>query len=158
MLHNFGAKLRHIRKSKGWTQAELAQQLDIGRPELTHLETGRRFPRTISFVLRTAALFEVTAEYLLNEAISVDDMKCSTWPPSASKGVLIRFGEKLLQLRTAKGQTQTELAQALMMRSQAHISLLEANRAEPSVERIMRLAEFFDVTTDELLNDAITLG
>jgi transcriptional regulator with XRE-family HTH domain len=159
MPQSFGAKLCHLRELRGWTQSDLAERLTISRSALANLEVDRRFPRLVSFVLRTAALFEVPAEYLLNDTIPVDGaMHRVSWPASAANGVVRHFGEKLRRLRTAKGQTQVELTQALALRAQAHISLLEAGQAEPSVKLIMQLARVFDVTADDLLNDTITLG
>jgi len=39
----------------------------------------------------------------------------------------------------------------------AHISFLESNRKEPSIELLLKIADFFQVTTDYLLNDAIPI-
>jgi transcriptional regulator with XRE-family HTH domain len=64
-----------------------------------------------------------------------------------------RFGEKLRTLRERRGMTLHELALALGLTNRSHISNLEAGRKKPSLELIIKIALFFEVTTDQLLLD-----
>lgn len=64
-----------------------------------------------------------------------------------------RFGEKLRALRTARGMTLKQLAQALGHVSHGYISELEASKKTPTAELVLRVALLFDVTTDTLLKD-----
>jgi len=41
---NFGRALRHVRESRGLTQAEFARSLRIGQNYLSKLEKGQRLP------------------------------------------------------------------------------------------------------------------
>jgi len=61
------------------------------------------------------------------------------------------FGEKLRELRTKKGITQEILAQKMNVTRQT-ISGWERGRSEPDIETLVQLADFFHVTTDELLS------
>jgi len=38
----FGARVRHLRKQRGWTQAEMADRLGIDRSYLADIERGKR--------------------------------------------------------------------------------------------------------------------
>ena len=69
-----------------------------------------------------------------------------------------RFGEKLKSLRTRNGMTLREVAIALGHSAHGYISELEAGKKQPTIVLVLRVAELFDVTTDELLRDDIELG
>lgn len=60
------------------------------------------------------------------------------------------FGERLILLRKEKGITQSELGEQLDV-VKSTISLYEAERVEPSMETLIKLADYFGVTTDYLL-------
>ena len=63
------------------------------------------------------------------------------------------FGKNLAALRKSKNLTQTELAQQLHFTFQS-VSNWERGISSPDIETILRLAEFFGVSTDELLGNA----
>lgn len=60
------------------------------------------------------------------------------------------IGERLQELRNDKGLTQKELAEAVAV-SQYTISSYETNRSEPNHEITVRIAQFFDVSSDYLM-------
>ena len=66
-----------------------------------------------------------------------------------------RFGEKLHNLRIAKGMTLKELARALGHASHSYISELETGKKVPTAEYVLGVALLFDVTTDFLLKDEL---
>ena len=68
-----------------------------------------------------------------------------------------RFGEKLRTLRLRRGMTLRELAEALGYAAHSHISEIENGRRAPSLKFVVKVAQLFQVTTDQLLNDAIEL-
>lgn len=59
------------------------------------------------------------------------------------------FPERLRQLRTSRGLSQPQLADATKL-GQSSISRWELGEAEPILSGIRRLAEFFDVSADYL--------
>jgi len=75
----------------------------------------------------------------------------------AKEQSILRFGEKLHALRTQRGLTLKELANALVYIAHGHISELEAGKKLPTVEFVLKVAELFDVTTDQLLKDELGL-
>lgn len=60
------------------------------------------------------------------------------------------FGEKLLNLRRARGWTQEDLADKIGVTRQA-LSKWDANSALPDTKNVVALAKLFGVTTDYLL-------
>ena len=60
------------------------------------------------------------------------------------------LGENLKQLRIAEDIGQTKLAEALNI-SVKSISHWETNYTEPSIAQLIQLADFFDITLDELV-------
>lgn len=64
-----------------------------------------------------------------------------------------KFGEKLKALRTRKGITLKELAINLGLSAHGYISELESGKKTPTVEVLIKISEYFNVSTDELLKD-----
>lgn len=60
------------------------------------------------------------------------------------------LGQRINELRTAKGWSQVELAKRLRVAKQT-VSNWENDNIQPSIEMLVRLAKLFDVTTDYLL-------
>ncbi len=63
----------------------------------------------------------------------------------------MEFGEKLLELRSSKGMTQEELAEALFV-SRTAISKWESGRGYPSIDSLKEISKFFSVSIDELFS------
>lgn len=55
-LKAFGQQLAAVRKSKGMTQQELAEKLDISLVSIGYIETGKRWPRLSTLHRITEAL------------------------------------------------------------------------------------------------------
>ena len=70
-----------------------------------------------------------------------------------------RFGEKLRILRTRHGLTVRELAVALgySISSHSYISETETGRRRPKIDFVLKVADYFGVTTDQLVRDDIEL-
>jgi transcriptional regulator with XRE-family HTH domain len=69
-----------------------------------------------------------------------------------------RFGEKLHALRKRHNVTQSQLANQLGFAGPPFISNLEKGREKPSAALILKIADFFGVTTDVLMRDELELG
>lgn len=65
------------------------------------------------------------------------------------------FGERLKELRIKFGLKQHELAEILNV-SQSTIGMYENDQRTPPIESIVKLAEYFNVTTDYLLGHTKT--
>ncbi len=66
------------------------------------------------------------------------------------------LGEKITQLRTAANMTQEEMAEKLSVSRQS-VSKWEMNQALPQIDKVLLLCEFFNVSTDELLKDKLSV-
>ena len=66
-------------------------------------------------------------------------------------GSAVEWNEKLKELRTRRGLTQEELAEALFV-SRTAISKWESGRGYPSIDSLKEISTFFSVTIDELLS------
>jgi len=67
-----------------------------------------------------------------------------------------RFGGKLYELRIRRGLTLAELGNLLHVHN-TFVSQLEKGRKVPNAEMILRVADTFDVTTDQLMRDELDL-
>jgi transcriptional regulator with XRE-family HTH domain len=61
------------------------------------------------------------------------------------------LGEKIKNMRVARGMYQIDLAQALNV-SKSTVAMWETDRRTPDIDMLTRIAEFFCVSTNELLN------
>jgi DNA-binding XRE family transcriptional regulator len=67
------------------------------------------------------------------------------------------FGEKLRFLRQRAGLTQRRLAEQLGYTDHSHITLIEQNKRNPTVELVLKVSDLFQVTADQLIRDSLTL-
>ena len=63
----------------------------------------------------------------------------------------LEFHEKIQELRKQKGLTQEELAEILFV-SRTAISKWESGRGYPNIDSLKAIAQFFNITIDELLS------
>lgn len=59
-------KITVLRKSKGWSQEDLAERLNVSRQSVSKWESGQSIP-DIHRILELSRLFDVTTDYLLKE-------------------------------------------------------------------------------------------
>ncbi|MFT4740788.1 MAG: transcriptional regulator with XRE-family HTH domain [Marivirga sp.] len=70
-MHLVSSNIKYLRKQKGWTQQDLADQLEVKRPLIGSYEEGRADPR-LNTLLRISELFEVSADELLSLDLSTN--------------------------------------------------------------------------------------
>jgi len=155
----FGEKLRHLRTTHSIVQIDLARQLSLAtNTHVSQLESHRTTP-SLNLVVRVALFFRVSIDYLLRDDLPIDAPIRFGEPEAPPPEVhWHHFGEKLRSLRRQRKLTQVDVSQALALGTQAHISNLETNRKEPSINLLLRIADFFGVTTDYLLRDNIPVS
>lgn len=75
--HSIGKTIASLRKSKGWTQVELAEKLNVSDKAVSKWESKSGLPEISQFPT-LAKLFDVSIDYLMmgkiDETISLDDM------------------------------------------------------------------------------------
>lgn len=84
----------------------------------------------------------------------VTDSMSSQGPRQLVKG----FGKKLRALRLERSITLKDLAKELGYRTHSHLSAIESGAKVPTVELVVRVSRFFNVSTDILLNDDAPLN
>ena len=66
------SRIRQLRTERGWSQATLADHLDVSRQTVNALETGRYDP-SLPLAFRIARLFDTTIEDIfLFDAVAAD--------------------------------------------------------------------------------------
>jgi len=71
-----GQRIKRLRERKGWTQLELAAQLNINNSVLSRIESGHR-PVDDELLVRLADLFGTTTDYLLGRAERISESRAA---------------------------------------------------------------------------------
>ena len=66
----------------------------------------------------------------------------------------MKFGDKLIELRKKNGYSQEELAERLGVSRQS-VSKWESNNTYPETDKIVQIANLFDCSMDDLINDKV---
>lgn len=66
------------------------------------------------------------------------------------------IGQKIVMLRNSVGISQEELSEILGVSRQS-VSKWEMDQALPQIDKVIQLADYFSVSTDELIRDKVTL-
>ncbi len=67
------------------------------------------------------------------------------------------FGKNIRKIRSIKKISQTEFARIFDL-SRASVGSYEEGRAEPKIEIITKVANYFSITLDELINKELTVN
>ncbi len=65
-------KIIKLRKENGWSQEEFAERMNVSRQAISRWENGTALPDANN-ILQLSKLFNVTADYLLNEDYTSDN-------------------------------------------------------------------------------------
>lgn len=68
---NIAEKIIKLRKTKGWSQEDLAEKLYVSRQAISRWENGTALP-DVENILQISKLFNVTTDYLLNDDYKSD--------------------------------------------------------------------------------------
>jgi transcriptional regulator with XRE-family HTH domain len=132
-------RLRQLREENNLLQKDIASMLNITTSAYGYYEQGKREPNTEA-LQKLADYYNVSIDYLLctgDYGINV----------SAEYAII---GKRIKDLRNKAGLTQFELGQKLGI-SQNSIGMYEQNKRLPDVNAIIKLTQFFNVSTDYLL-------
>lgn len=72
-LQNLGKKIRAERQSRGITQEQLAERIDISTNFMSLIENGRNM--SVEVLVKISIVLGVSVDYLLNETIKVNTDK-----------------------------------------------------------------------------------
>ncbi|MBA2796241.1 helix-turn-helix transcriptional regulator [Streptococcus porcinus] len=71
MIENFAPNLIRLRKQKGLSQKELAQELGLNKQSISEIENGRRFP-TFTNLKKIAKYFNATPTQLFGTSQQIE--------------------------------------------------------------------------------------
>ena len=92
---NIGKKIAELRKQRRWTQAELAERLNVTDKAVSKWEQGAGCPELYT-VVDIAKIFGVSTDYLLMEA-SVDAVPEIKEEVISTDDVCMKTGETITQ-------------------------------------------------------------
>ncbi len=132
--------LKRLREERGIDQKVLAIDLNVSQPTISDWENGRKTP-SVENLVRLADYFSVPLDYLLGR---IDQKEI----PAPTSDAMI--GDQIRHYRKSQKVSQKDLASQLFVSQQA-VGKWERNEATPNPEAIVKLAQIFGITTDELL-------
>lgn len=131
--------LKYLREQKGLNQRDLAKLLGVSNGAIGMWETGEREPN-IEMIVRLAEYFGVTLDDLIRKdlrpvaPIHVTNIRC---------------------LRIKHEMKQEDMAKFLRV-SKASYCKYENGIIDIGIEKLLRLADFFGVTLDELVKQDLS--
>ena len=140
----FVNRIKEARKRAGMKQADLCALLGVSQGALSGWENGR-FDPGASVWLRLAQILGVSLEYLMG-----GEAPEGAAPASAPR---VAFRVELKRLREAAGLSQQKFADLFGV-SQSAVGLWEGGKREPPFRVLCQMADFFAVSTDQLLGHA----
>lgn len=149
-----GQKIRFLRRARHITQADLAQKVGLAsQSHIANVEAGKDTV-SLNLVMRVARLLETSTDYLLRDSVPIESLVQRIQATELDDAT--PFGARLRNLRLQHQLSQRDLANRLGLASRAYIAELEAERGKmPSLELVVRIADIFGITTDDLLHGTI---
>lgn len=133
-----GQNIRYLREAKGLTQEGFAASIgDITSKAVCNWEAGRREPELSSLII-IAKFFNITLDDLVLREIAPSE------PPIALYAANIKFLRKKHEIK------QRDMAKFLGT-SEANYCKYENGNIDIGIEKLLKLANFFDATLDELV-------
>lgn len=129
-----GTRIKQLRKQYNLSQEEFANKIGVSQTTITAWETGKAEPAS-SVVVKIANYFKVSTDFILE----VNDSK----PPFV-------LGSKIKQLRRSRNLNQSEFGKIFNVSQQA-VTAWETNKHIPGADTLLFLADYFNVSADELL-------
>lgn len=138
-MMKIGEKLKEIRKECGYSQQEMSLMLDMAKNSYGSYERNNSIPSVENFV-KLAGILHTSVQYLITgKELSAEFQEEST-----------SFTERLRELRKKNHLTQAEVANVLEIRRETYRGY-EAGDYEPKLDKLLILADLYQVTLDELM-------
>lgn len=142
-MKSFGSFIRYERKSKGLTQEQVAENLNIVTPVLSKWENDKGVP-ALTHLCKLCCILDISIE----DCICCERTECATLPPEEyNSGYL---GNTVRDLRVKNGWSQEEVGKNLFVTSQT-VSKWE-NGGISSLDVLQKLSELYEVSPTLLLN------
>ncbi len=89
----FADKLILLRRQRGWSQEELAEQMEVSRQSVTKWESGQSFP-DLERLVKLSRLFGVSTDYLLKDELDAKPEEAFEAPEVPQKPTLRRVSRE----------------------------------------------------------------
>ena len=113
---SLGDKIRVLRKNKNWSQAQLADKLNLHAKHISRYELDNCKP-SFEVLRKMGELFGVTTDYLLAEEPESDNQSPET-PPVLRDRELLAYIEKIEQLNDEDRKLAKDMLEAVLARNQ----------------------------------------
>lgn len=141
----FGTRIVTLRKERGLTQSQLAQELGISRSSLSLYEIEKREPDTET-LFKISNYFGVSTDYLLGlEDVKISEEELSYRFPEITN----RFGQILRTYQKEKNITSNDFAKSISI-SPALERDIEIGIQQPSMDLLKRISEVTNYNIDYL--------
>lgn len=140
IMDNIAKRLKELRKQSGLKQKEIAEKLNITVGGYSNYERNFSLPSCEKLV-QLANIYQTTLQYIIT---GEQDTQCYDEKNFCS------FPQRLRELREKRNMTQQQVADCLGIRKATYQGY-EYNKYEPKLDKLLQLAELFDVTLDELM-------
>ncbi|MCL6592240.1 MAG: helix-turn-helix transcriptional regulator [Firmicutes bacterium] len=111
---SLGDKIRVLRKNKNWSQAQLADKLNLHAKHISRYELDNCKP-SFEVLRKMGELFGVTTDYLLAEEPESDNPET---PPVLRDRELLAYIEKIEQLDDEDRKLAKDMLEAVLARNQ----------------------------------------
>ena len=151
-LDIFARRLTSLINNSSETTYSLANKLGLTPATISRYANGLMKPKvtTLKFM---AQIFNVNDEWLIG--YDVESTRCSDKTENSKETCKDDFSNNLIILRKSKHLSQAELADKLNL-SRSIIGMWEAGQRKPSYETLKLLADYFDVSLDDLCGNVKT--
>lgn len=95
----FSEKLIQLRKKAGWSQEELADQMNVSRQSVSKWEGAQSVP-DLEKIIRLSKLFGVTTDYLLKDEIEEEESPSVSEEISSARYVSLEEANAFLEVKT----------------------------------------------------------
>ena len=104
-------KIIDLRKKNGWSQEDLAEQLDVSRQSISKWESAQSVP-DMARILRMSELFGVSTDYLLKDELGMPEGAAPDDTGSAARPVPMEEAAAFLEL---KGKNASRVALGVLL-------------------------------------------
>ncbi len=132
--------LKYLREQKGLNQNDLAEVLGVKQPTVGNWETEKREPE-LSMLVHIAEFFGVTLDELVLKELK---------PP------LPLYASNIKYLRKKQEITREDMEVFLGFNGKSTLCAVETGKSGISIENLEKLADFFDVTLDQIVKQDLS--
>ena len=144
-MNLFAKRLREYRAELGLSQTKFGEYLGLKATAYPNYEKSFAYP-CIADMMKIAVALDISLDYLLGRI----DEKVSLLQ-RFNKDKCVPFSERVKHLRLEKGLTQLAVSEKIGLSSKFSYIFYERGIREPAIDRLIALADLFDVSLDYLV-------